>query len=207
VIFGDRFKRNEQGQLMIDEQGLPIKDDTQGILGNISPDWTAGITNTFKYRNWNFSFFFDMKKGGDIQNNVDGYGYFYGTPKATENRQPRVVQGISIVDNKENTVAADAEDYFRRLNSILEAVIQDATYIKLRNVSLGYTFGSSILSKTPFKSATIAITGRNLWIHRPHFTGSDPEASSFGSSNGSQGIYSFSTPTSRTIDFGLKLIF
>lgn len=207
VIFGDRFKRTNDGQLIIDAKGRPVKDGTQGILGNISPDWTAGITNTFSYRNWSFSFFFDMKQGGDIQNNVDGYGYFYGTPKATENRQPRVVAGISETDNKPNTVATDAEDYFRRLNSVLEAVIQDGTYIKLRNATLGYTFGSALISKTPFKSATIVVTGRNLWIYRPHFTGSDPEASSFGSANGSQGLYSFSTPTSRTIDFGLKLTF
>ncbi|MEO6721492.1 MAG: SusC/RagA family TonB-linked outer membrane protein [Ferruginibacter sp.] len=207
VIFGDRFKRTAQGQLIIDAAGLPVKDDTQGILGNISPDWTAGITNTLTYRNWSFSFFFDMKKGGDIQNNVDGYGYFYGMPKVTENRQPRVIEGISEVDNKPNTVMADAEDYYRRLNSVLEAVIQDGTYIKLRNVTLGYTFRGALLSKTPFKSASVVVTGRNLLIHRPNFTGSDPEASSFGSANGSQGLYSFSTPTSRTVNFGLKLTF
>ncbi len=207
VIYGDRFARNDQGQLLIDAAGLPYKDGTQGILGNISPDWTAGVTNTLSYRNWSFSFFFDMKQGGDIQNNVDGYGYFYGTPKVTENRQPRVVEGISSVDNKPNTVVANAEDYYRRLNSVLEAVIQDGTYIKLRNVTLGYNFGSPIMAKTPFKSASVVVTGRNLFIYRPHFTGSDPEASSFGSSNGSQGLYSFSTPTSRTINVGLKFTF
>lgn len=138
---------------------------------------------------------------------MDGYGYFYGTPKATENREPRVVKGISVVDNKPNTVSADAEDYFRRLNSVLEAVIQDGTFIKLRNVTLAYNFGKNIISRTPFSSASLVVTGRNLFIYRPHFTGSDPESSSFGSSNGSQGLYSYSTPTSRTINFGLKLTF
>ena len=207
VIFGDRFKRNDKGELLIDEQGLPFRDDTQGILGNISPDWTAGITNNLSYRNWSFSFFFDMKQGGDIQNNVDGYGYFYGTPKATENREPRVVKGISVIDNKPNTVSVDGEDYFRRLNSILEAVIQDGTFIKLRNVTLAYNFGKNVIARTPFASASIVVTGRNLFIYRPHFTGSDPESSSFGSSNGSQGLYSYSTPTSRTINFGLKFTF
>lgn len=207
VIYGDRFKRNDQGQLMIDANGLPFRDDEQGILGNISPDWSAGITNTLRYRNVTLSFFVDMKQGGDIQNNVDGYGYFYGTPKVTENREPRVIEGISVVDNRPNTKLADAEDYYRRLNSILEAVIQDGTFIKLRNVTLAYNFGKNVISRTPFSSATIVVTGRNLFIYRPHFTGSDPEASSFGSSNGSQGLYSYSTPTSRTINFGLKFTF
>jgi hypothetical protein len=86
-------------------------------------------------------------------------------------------------------------------------VIQDATYLKLRNVSLNYSAPAKLMEKTPFKSASITITGRNLWIHSPHFTGGDPEVSSFGSANGSQGLYSFSTPTARSVNIGLRLGF
>ncbi|HOA39303.1 MAG TPA: hypothetical protein PKJ36_12925, partial [Flavihumibacter sp.] len=99
------------------------------------------------------------------------------------------------------------QDYWRRLNSILEAVIQDGTYVKLRNVSLSYDVPKKLVEKTFVKGATFSVTGRNLWIYSPHFTGADPEVSSFGSSNGSQGIYSFSTPTSRSINFSLKVSF
>lgn len=207
AIFGDRFARNAQGQLLIGADGLPYKDNTQGILGNISPNWLAGLTNSFRYGQFACSFFFDMKKGGDIQNNVDGYGLFYGTPKITEVRGPMTAQGISVVDNKPNTVKVDAEDYYRRLNSVLEAVIQDGTFIKLRNVTVSYDLKPSLLAKTPFKSGSIVVTGRNLWIYSPHFTGGDPETNSFGSSNANEGIYSFSTPTSRSVNISLKFSF
>ncbi|WP_091210990.1 SusC/RagA family TonB-linked outer membrane protein [Mucilaginibacter gossypiicola] len=205
VIYGTRYARNAAGKLLTDDTGLPYADDTQGIVGNINPNWLGGINNNFRYKQFNFSFFFDIKRGGDIQNNVDGYGYFYGTPKVTENRGLRVVDGVNATTGQPNTVAVNGQAYYQRINSVLESVIQDGSYVKLRNVSLGYTLKPSWLSKSPFKSATFSVTGRNLWIHAPHFTGGDPEVSSFGSSNGSQGIYSFSTPTSKSVDFSLRV--
>lgn len=207
VIFGDMYKRAATGELLIDADGLPFKAESQGILGNVSPDWLAGLTNTLHYGQFGLSFFFDMKKGGDIQNNVDGYGYFYGTPKATEDRGLRVVPGISVVDNKQNTKQVDGQTYYRRLSGILESVIQDGTYIKLRNVTLSYDLSKSLLPKMFFQSASLVLTGRNLWIHSPHFTGADPETNSFGSSNANQGLYSFSVPTNRSLSVSLKLTF
>ncbi|WP_207515457.1 SusC/RagA family TonB-linked outer membrane protein [Longitalea luteola] len=206
VKFGTRFARDSAtGQLLINASGLPFADTRQGILGNITPDWLAGITNNLSYGPFSLSFFFDIKKGGVTENNVDGYGYFYGTPKVTEDRDVRVVEGISIVDNKPNTVPVKGQDYWRQLSGVLESVIQDATYIKLRNVSIGYVLPGRLIEKTPLKSASLTLTGRNLWIHSPHFTGGDPETNSFGSSNGSLGMYSFSTPTARSFNISLKV--
>jgi TonB-linked SusC/RagA family outer membrane protein len=206
VKYGNRFARDSAtGKLMINESGLPFAADEQGILGNISPDWLAGLTNNLSYGPLSLSFFFDVRKGGVTENNVDGYGYFYGTPKVTEDRDVRVVDGISTVDGKANTVAAKGQDYWRAMSGVVESVIQDATYIKLRNVSLGYVLPAKLIEKTPLKSASLTITGRNLWIHSPHFTGGDPETNSFGSSNGSLGIYSYSTPTARSFNISLKV--
>ena len=186
-------------------QLVPYNADTQGIIGDINPDWTASANNNFRFKQWNFSFFFDFKKGGDIQDNVDGYGYFYGTPKVTEDRGPRVVDAIDAATGLPNTISVSGQAYYQRINGITESVIQDGTYLKLRNASIGYTIRPAALTKTPFKALSFSVTGRNLWIYAPHFTGGDPEVSSFGSSNGSQGIYSFSVPTSRSIDLSLKL--
>jgi TonB-linked SusC/RagA family outer membrane protein len=205
TIYGNRYARNAAGQILTDAAGLPFVADTQGIIGDINPDWTGSVNNNFRYNQFNFSFFFDYKKGGDIQNNVDGYGYFYGTPKVTEDRGPRVVDGISAETGLPNTVSTTGQAYYQRVNGITESVIQDATYLKLRNVSIGYTLNPSFLKKGPFKAVSFSVTGRNLWIYAPHFTGGDPEVSSFGSSNSSQGLFSFSIPTSRSIDFSLKL--
>lgn len=206
VKFGNRFARDSAtGQLLINASGVPFAATEQGILGNISPDWLAGLTNNLSYGPFSLSFFFDMRKGGVTENNVDGYGYFYGTPKVTEDREVRVVPGISTVDGKANTIPVKGQDYWRAASGIVESVIQDATYLKLRNVSIGYILPSKLIEKTPLKSASLTLTGRNLWIHSPHFTGGDPETNSFGSSNGSLGIYSFSTPTARSFNISLKV--
>jgi len=204
VKFGGRYKRNPDGQILMDNTGLPIRAATDSIIGNITPDWMGGMSNTFRYGAFSLSIFFDMKKGGDIENNVDGYGYFYGTPKVTEDRDPRIVPGIKESTGRTNDVTVTGQDYYRRLNGITESVIQDGTYLKLRNVSLSYNLSPSVLQRTPFKALSLTVTGRNLWIHSPHFTGADPEVSSFGSSNGSQGIYSFSTPTSRSFNITVR---
>lgn len=202
IFFGPRYERNDQGKLMIDEKGLPVVAATQGIIGDVNPDWLAGLNNTFRYKQLSLSCFFDMKKGGDVQNDVIAAGFYYGTAKVTENREPMVIEGISVVDNKPNTVAVDAQTYYQTRQ--LESTIEDGTYIKLRNISLAYDLKSKFLF---FKSAVVAVTARNLWIYSPHFTGADPEVSSYGSANGNQGIYSFSTPTSRSYNFSLKVSF
>ncbi len=207
VKFGGAFARTATGSLLIDDAGLPFRTANDEIIGNITPDWLAGLSNSFRYGAFSFTLFFDMKKGGDIENNVDGYGYFYGTPKITENREDRIVPGVKDSDGKENDITVAGQDYFRRLNSITEAVIQDGTYIKLRNISLSYAINPRFLPKNIIKGASFTVTGRNLWIYSPNFTGGDPEVSSFGSSNGSQGIYSFSTPTSRSVAVSLNVSF
>lgn len=203
-FYNTGYVYNAEGRIMIDKDGLPVVSGTK-IIGNLQPDWLGGFNNSFRYGSLAMSFFFDVRKGGDILNSDDRYGYFYGTPKITENREDRVISGISTVDNKENTKVVTARNYYQRLNLIYESVIQDGTYIKLRNVNLSYNFNQKFLQKTPFSAASLTATGRNLWIHAPNFTGSDPEVSTYGTGNGSQGVYGYSVPTSRSYNFTLNV--
>jgi TonB-linked SusC/RagA family outer membrane protein len=207
VIMGSSYKRDEQGQLLIDAAGLPFSDGSINNIGNVLPDWMAGLGNSLRYKQFSLDFLFDMRKGGDIQNNVDAFGFFYGTPKVAEQREDRVVPGISAASHQPNTISVTAQDYYRRLNAITEAVIQDGTYVKLRTVSLSYNFGKLLTAHNFLKSASFTLTGRNLWIYSPHFTGGDPETSSLGTANGSLGFYSYSAPTSRSVNFSLKASF
>lgn len=206
TLIGNQYARNEQGQLLINDQGLPYIGNT-GITGNISPDWLMGLNNSLRYGAFSLNAFIDMRKGGNIINSDDKYGYFYGTPKLTENRQPRVVPGINAADGTPNTKVVQAEDYFRQISGIDEAAVQEVTYIKLRTLGLTYNVAAGLLAKTPFKTASLSVTGRNLFIYRPHFTGSDPEVSSYGSGNAAQGIYANSAPSSRSVLFSLRFSF
>src|SRR5205823_4827686 len=113
VLYGTRYARNAQGKLLIDDTGLPYSDGSQGVIGNINPNWTGGVSSTFKYKRLSLSCFFDVKNGGQIQNNVDSYGYFYGTPKVTENRGPRVVPGIVASTGEPNTISVNGQQYYQ----------------------------------------------------------------------------------------------
>ena len=205
IFYGDKYARNAEGKLLVNANGQPYADG-QGIVGDVNPDWLGGLSNSLRYKQFSLDFFFDVKKGGDVWNGVDSYGDFYGTSKATENREPIIIDGISDVDNKPNTVAIRAQDYYRN-NRLYEALIQDGSYIKLRTASLTYRLSPALLAKSFIKTASFSVTGRNLWIYSPHFTGADPEVSSWGTGNGDVGVYAFSSPTSRSINFSLKLGF
>jgi TonB-linked SusC/RagA family outer membrane protein len=208
LLYGTKYARTADGQLRINEAGLPYASGEFDVVGNITPDWIGGITNQLRYRQFGLSFFFDTKQGGDILNSDDGYGLFYGTSKVTENREDRVVPGISDVTGAPNKQSVTGQAYFQQLSGITEAAIQRASYIKLRNVSLSYTLGKSSTARLPFKDASIVLTGRNLWIHKDAgFSGSDPEVNSWGAGNAGLGIYTFSAPTSRSFDCTLKLTF
>ncbi|MVT06814.1 SusC/RagA family TonB-linked outer membrane protein [Chitinophaga tropicalis] len=208
AIYGTKYARTSDGQLKINDAGLPYASGDFDIVGNITPDWTGGITNQLRYKQFGFSFFIDTKQGGDILNSDDGYGLYYGTSKQTENRADRVVAGISDATGAANKVSVTGQQYWQQVSGITEAVIQNNSYIKLRNVSLSYNLSKKTLVRLPFKDASIVLTGRNLWIHKSSsFTGGDPEVNSWGNQNGGLGVYTFSAPTSRSYDCTIKLTF
>lgn len=208
ALLGTKYARTADGQLRINAAGLPYSDNNSDILGNTTPDWLGSITNQFRYKQFGLSFFFDTRQGGVLQNSDDGYNIYYGVSKMTENRADRVVKGISDETGRENTISVTGQQYFQQISGITEAVIQDGSYIKLRNISLSYNLGQKALGSVPFKNASIVLTGRNVWIHRSSsFTGADPEANSWGNVNTSVGLYSFTAPTSRSFDCTIKLTF
>lgn len=194
-------------QVLVDNSGLPMLTSGNIVIGNLQPDFLAGMNNSLYYGNFTMSFFFDYRKGGDILNSDDRYGYFYGTPKVTENRADFVVPGLVNSTKLPNTKVIKAEAYYQRINTIYESVMQDGTYLKLRNLSLGYKLPANLLGKSPFSAASLTLTGRNLWIWAPHFTGSDPEVSSYGTGNDAQGVYGNTVPTSRSYNVTLNVVF
>jgi TonB-linked SusC/RagA family outer membrane protein len=209
MLYGTKYARNSAGQLLIDDNGLPYAADNQDFLGTATPNWQGGIINQFHYKQFSLSFQIDTRQGGQLQNVDEYYNLFYGVSKATENRADRIVPGIIASSGKVNDISITAQQYFQNISNITEAQIQDASFIKLRNVSFSYDFGKAPFIKSIFKDAVVTFTGRNLWIHTAsNFTGSDPESNNtFGTSNGSLGVYSFGTPTSRSYGCSLKLSF
>ncbi len=207
ILYGLGYERNAQGQIMVDDDGIPISTVDLKPIGNTNPDFNAGFYNTFTYKKLSLSFLFDWKQGGDVLNLDDSYMWFYGTSKITENREASFVVPNSVYasDNKPNTTAITAQDYWPAISGITESNIEDGTYIKLRTLSLAYTL-SDMPKKVPFRALTLSVGGNNLWIYAPHYTSGDPEANVSGGGNG-QGVTNFQTPTVRSLIVGLRATF
>ncbi|MDO6431837.1 SusC/RagA family TonB-linked outer membrane protein [Flavitalea sp. BT771] len=210
MLYGSTYLRDGKGNIIIDDDpssasyGTPLIGDL-AIIGNTNPDFLAGLTNTFTYKAITVSFLFDWRQGGDIFNLDDHYNWFYGTPKATENRAPRVLKGVLASDNsKPNDISISAQQYFTNVSNIDEACVEKGTYVKLRTASLSYSITPETLRKSPFKSVIVTLSGTNLFIYKPHFTSPDPEASISGNGNG-QGVTNYMTPTTRNFILGVKL--
>ena len=208
VIWGQGYEKNESGQTLIDDEGFPILAADFGPLGNVMPDWTGGIRNTFTYKGLSLSSLFDIRKGGDIMNMDLYYSTFYGSAGITERRNTTTVwDGVRESDGAVNTTAVlQDQDYFQTFfSSVDQNFVEDGSFVKLREVTLSYGLPQSLIQKTPFDAVNFSVTGRNLWI-KSDFSYKDPEGSLYGDGN-AQGFYHAVTPGTRGITFGLNVKF
>lgn len=207
VIWGSKYLRNEAGDILVDDDGFELSASESGPIGNAMPDWTGGIRNTFTWKGISISALFDTRQGGDIYNLDEYYTKAYGTSWLTRDRvNPIIVKGVRQSDGTPNTTqVTDYRTYWSNSSNIDEANVQDASFIRLRDVSISYDFPKSILSKLSIKGLALTVSGRNLWLKAAdNFTGSDPENSLYGSGNG-QGLSNFAVPSTKSINFALKL--
>jgi len=186
-------------------------------IGNINPDFNAGITNTLTYKSWIFSFLIDCQKGGSVYSLDMYYGLSTGLmPETAGNndlgnpvRNTQANGGGVILDGvtetgEKNTVRVDGDtDVWGYEHFPDKAFIYDASYVKLREVSLSY--------RVPFKqerffsSATIGLVASNVWIIFKNLPYADPEAG-LGAGN-IQGYQTGVMPTTRNFGFNLSLQF
>src|SRR5690606_2031970 len=107
-----------------------------------------------------------------------------------------------------NTIKLSARDWHNRYyaRSNVEAAKYDASFIKLREINLGYTVPSSVLSRLPIQAIKVSVVARNvaLWIENPHF---DPETMAMSGGTLQPGIENMSFPSTRNIGFNLNLKF
>jgi TonB-linked SusC/RagA family outer membrane protein len=211
------------GKKWVSPEGLYNVGKTE-VIGNITPDWIGGISNTISYKNISFSFAIGMQQGGDILSWTNKYLIDQGQTKETlEGRESwyngteeqRIAGTVGYVADgvtdkgDVNTKGIDPQKYFHesyKYNGIAETCVYDISYIKLREMILAYTLPKSLLSKTPFSKASISFVGRNLWLIKSNIPNIDPE-STFSSENSALGQEWGSLPPSRNWGFNLSLSF
>jgi TonB-linked SusC/RagA family outer membrane protein len=216
MIVGSAHKRIN-GQKVYDEDGLPVVDDKTRVLGNGVHPYSGGLKNDFYWKNIKLGFLVDFKFGGEIFTGTNATTYGNGMHKATlEGREEGLtISGVDQDGNSQtwniapndpnNEGLVTVQDYYGRLSSIAEYFVQDASFIKLREVSLGYQFPQRLIAQTPLSGASISFVGRNLWLIYSETDNIDPE-STYNTSNG-QGLEWFGVPKTKTFGLNLNLKF
>ena len=207
VIWTSLYKRNDEGDLLLDDNGYP-QAGSVGNAGSVTPDWTGGLSTSFNYKGFEISAVMDIRVGGNIFNLDENYTTFYGTSIKTKDREKEIIlKGIKESDGTPNTTPIKKDFTYYNGYVELEEFVQKADFLKLRNVTLSYTLPSSALKALKLSNAKISLSGRNLWIDKDDsFTGSDPELSLYGSGNG-QGITNFQIPSNKSYTLTFNLTF
>jgi hypothetical protein len=210
VLFGSPYLRDEATGKLLTYKGLPQADDAnRRVLGNYNPDWVGGWNNEFKYKNVSLGVLIDIRQGGDIFSVTNMFGTYAGVLASTIpgrevdwNNPGILVDGIDEVTGQPNTTRVTAENYYQSLYGIHEAFVQDASFIKLREVRVGYDLPSRWTSALRVKSASVALVGRNLWLNTK-IPNIDPEVAL--STGNVQGLEFASLPTARSFGFNVTV--
>lgn len=213
------YKRDENGNVVVNSKGRPMKvsgaDAFQYTLdhpiGNIEPKMLMSVAPSFSYKGISLSMLLDMKFGGDIVSVSESVATGNGLAKRTENRGSAdnnwmiTVPG-AYADGTPNATPMSAEKYYTSLSGMAEEFVYDASYIKLKEIALGYTFPKSMLRKTPLNSLNVSFVARNLAYLMKHTPGTSPEGG-YDTSMFSQAIDYMAVPYTRTFGFSINLGF
>ena len=210
VIYGTSYLRNDEGEIVVDENGLP-QAGAPGVIGKISPDFRLGFNTTLELYKFRLSAVFDWKQGGQMYCGTMGVLDYYGVTQRSadyRNKSEFLFEKPAVKQNADGTYSPNditikgenAYDYFNAMNSIDEASVYDNSFIKLREISLSYP----VLDKK-FLHITANVFARNIliWSELP---GLDPEAT-LGNNNMAGAFERFSLPGSSSYGFGLTFKF
>jgi hypothetical protein len=220
--FGDLYafgwKRNAAGEFIVADDGRPQRTDEVIRVGNYNPDFTLGITNTFTYKSFDFSFLVDGRFGGEMISASDAIMAADGTPEYTASyREPGswLLPGV-LEDGTKNATPIDAETFWTTVSGAQpwsEEFVYDATNVRLRELSLGYRFTK--LPVSFIKDAKLSLIGRNLFFFYRGFAkvdipGVDKRKAFFDSevnlfNSNLQGFEYGTLPPTRSIGLNLKL--
>ena len=181
-----------------------IDTEDQQIIGDPTPSFTFGINNTITYKNFDFNFFFQGAHGGDVFN-LTKVQLFNGDGNATTE--------ILNAWTPQNTSSNIPRALGFRGREISSRFVEDGSYIRLKNIGVGYTLPSELASKIGFEQVRVSLSAQNL-LTFTKYSGLDPEVSYFGNgdessgnSNTTNGFDFGNYPTIRSATFSLNLKF
>jgi len=202
------------GKIVVDENGLPLVNSEQQIIGSMNHKWSMGFGTTLRYKSVSLNAALDWRKGGIMYSRTKDITYFTGNAIQTayNDRNPFIIPNSVYADGTENTTPLTATNIYNYWNDggdLLDAAfLIDKSYVKLRTVSLNWDLPAKWLAKTFIRGITLSVYGNNLFLWTPSSnTFVDPEVSSFGNDlSGNYGEYS-ANPSCRKFGFNVKVKF
>jgi len=231
------------GRPVVGTNGRYIRSNARTDLGNVYPDWFGGINNSFNYKNFNFNFLVDFRKGGVVFSVTDMFGVYTGILEETaainangKNVRDALADGggvlvddavygrVVVVDGVETIEFLDADGnvvtspvqnstyvaanrYYYDYYGKNELSTFDASFVKLREVGMGYSFNNiGFLKSIGVRNLNLSLVGRNLWIIFKNTKDIDPETSS-SAGNTSVGMETNAIPSTRSYGFNIRLDF
>lgn len=210
------------GKMVFDANGRPVRTVKRIKLGNYNPDWLMGISNRFNYKSFSISFLFDIRSGGELYSETQTVGREGGIIMETlegratgydlsQNGNGVIGAGVvasagGFVPNTKKVSAREWHSAYTGGRGIAEGVMYDASFVKLRELQVGFAIPVRILAKLPFTAASISLVGRNLWLkdNVPHV---DPETMSYSGGTALPGIENMAIPSTRSMGVNLSLKF
>ena len=219
--FGDIYANKaylrdpNSGQRVISTQGLPIEDpEGRKKIGNFQPDFLLGWGHNFSYKNFTFSALLDYRKGGDIFSFSNSLAAANGNAFQTRDDRLQwyagaggyIAEGVNQ-DGAINTTEIDPQTYWQNVGGrgslYAEEFLYDGSFLKLRELTFGYSFPKRFLDNSFINSLRVSLVGRNLFILYSNTDGFDPEAT-FNSGN-AQGIEALAIPSTRSMGININL--
>ena len=211
AIWGTSIARDDQNRFLVNAAGSYVEDTALSIIGDANPNWLLNISNSLKYKDFNFNFLFNWTQGGDILSWTTATLLGRGLTTDTLDRENSfILPGVDSNGNPNSRQINNSTFYFSNvLYGPDELRIYDATVIRLQEISLGYSLPKSLLDNTPFGSVSLTAAGYNLWFYTPNIpegTNFDPNIAGVGVGNG-RGFDFLNGPSSKRYGLSLKLTF
>ena len=217
-IVGTDYARTEDGRVIVDNDGYPIVDSEKRYIGNREPKLYYGLNNNFRYGNFEISFLVDGSYGAEIMNATSQFLLSSGNHSMLEKYRNRefIFDGVveqedgSFVPN-ETPIILDRE-FFQNVYMLAGSnFVEEAYWIRLRNVNLVYFLPENWIGRLGMKQASVNLNFQNIWLWT-NYSGGDPEVNNAGpgggaSGAGTMGVDYFQVPHRKAVTMGLNLRF
>ncbi len=169
-------------------------------IGDPNPDFTGGLTNRFRYQNFELSVFLQFSYGNDIFN---GTRIYIESMKGSDNQTTAVLDRWQQPGDETDVPRASELDPNNN-NRISSRFIEDGSYLRVKNLRLSYRFDPDVVARMGMRSARVFVSGENL-LTFTNYSGMDPEVNYAGADDLRRGTDFFTHPQVRTISLGLSL--